>query len=232
MAALRQVMAVDEKCFPFQVKDSALPVMAQLAEVTKDLVVEQALCRRPELALAAAGVDAFRLEVYAQGKIPFKRVVPTLASGADIHSKEIPQSVRTAKDYRPGAVIPEMPPQLVGSKFDRVCRAMTYSQRAEAVFESARTLVILEAENTYFEFALASEKLRLAKQKYDKGRELEEYTKNAAPNTRAKDLIIQGLVIATKAQSDYIEAVYQYILALSALERVTAGAIRPQFPGR
>ena len=55
--------------------------MQQSAEITREIVVEQAMARRPELALAAAGVDVFRLEVYAQGKIPFKRVVPTFASG-------------------------------------------------------------------------------------------------------------------------------------------------------
>src|SRR5205823_4460661 len=76
-AALREVMAVDEASFPFRVKDTALPVMAQQVPLTKDMVVEMALCRRPELALAAAGVDAFRLEVYAQGRIPFRRAVPT-----------------------------------------------------------------------------------------------------------------------------------------------------------
>ncbi|HEV3436274.1 MAG TPA: hypothetical protein VG122_02880, partial [Gemmata sp.] len=83
LAALRQVMAVDEKSFPFRIKDVELPVMSQQTSFTEELVVEQALARRPELALAAAGVDVFRLEVYAQGKIPFKRVVPTFASGAD-----------------------------------------------------------------------------------------------------------------------------------------------------
>ena len=35
-----------------------------------------------------------------------------------------------------------------------------------------------------------------------------------------------------RAQSDYVEAVYQYLLSLAAIERVTAGGIRPDFPGR
>lgn len=90
LAGLREVMGVDGRTFPFRIADTALPVMKQNVPLTKDRVVELALEPRPELVLAAAGVDAFRLEVYAQGKIPFKRVVPTLASGADIHAKEIP----------------------------------------------------------------------------------------------------------------------------------------------
>src|SRR5207248_10887573 len=61
LAALRQVMNVDDQCFPFRVKDAALPVMEQTKEITKNLVVCLAVERRPELALAAAGVDVFRL---------------------------------------------------------------------------------------------------------------------------------------------------------------------------
>ena len=146
------------------------------------MVVELAVGRRPELALAAAGVDVFRLEVYAQGKIPFKRVVPTFASGADLHSRDIPQAMR-GNEYRPGGIIPEMPTQLVGSKYDRVCRAMAFSQKAEAVYESAHSLIVLEAENGYFEFELATEKLRLAKEQHDLAHRLQKYTREQPPRT-------------------------------------------------
>ena len=231
LAALRQVMNVDDQCFPFRVKDAALPVMEQTKEITKNLVVCLAVERRPELALAAAGVDVFRLEVYAQGRIPFKRVVPTFASGADLHAKEIPQPMR-GKEYRPGGVTPEMPTQLVGSKYDRVNRAMAFSQKADAVFESARSLIVLEAENAFFEFELASEGLRLAREQLDLAVELQKNTRDNAENIKQKDLIVQVEVLAAKAQSDYVEAVFNHLLALAALERITAGAIRPQFPGR
>ena len=36
-------------------------------------------------------------------------------------------------------------------------------------------------------------------------------------------LVCACLVLAAQADSDYIEAAYQYILALAALERITAG---------
>ncbi|MBA4190671.1 MAG: hypothetical protein C0467_22025 [Planctomycetaceae bacterium] len=232
LAALRQVMAVDEQSFPFRVKDTELPLMAQKVPFTKELVVEQALCRRPELALASAGVDAFRLEVYAQGKIPFKRKVPTFGSGADIHSKEIPQAIRTSKEYRPGGVNLELPPQLVGSKFDRVCRAMAFSQRADAVYESARSLVVLEAENGYLEFEFATEKLKYAKEKLDLALDIQKSARENQQNIKDKSVIVQAEVIATKSQADYLEAVLQHLVALSALERITAGGIQPAFPGR
>ena len=181
---------------------------------------------------AAAGVDAFRLEVYAQGKIPFRRVVPTLASGADIHAKPIPAEVRTPTEYRPGAIIPEMPTQLVGSKYDRVCRAMAFAQRAEAVYEKARNLIIVEAEGTYFDFELASERLTFAKQQFELSKDIQQRARDAADTTKAKDQLVQAEVVAAKAQSDYLLAVQEYLLALAALERTTAGGIRPKFPNR
>jgi outer membrane protein TolC len=231
LAALRQIMAVEKETFPFRLKDQQLPLMQQSAEVTREKVVEQALARRPELALAAAGVDVFRLEVYAQGKIPFKRVVPTFASGADLHSRAIPQPER-GKEYRPGGIIPEMPTQLVGSKYDRVCRAMAFSQKADAVYESAHSLIVLEAENGFFELELAAEDLRFAKEKHDLALDLQKYTQQNAPNIKQKDQIFQVEVLVAKAQADYVEAVFQHLLALSALERITAGGISPAFPGR
>jgi outer membrane protein TolC len=231
MAALRQVMNVDEKSFPFRLKDEELPVMAQQVPINKDLVVELALCRRPELALAAAGVDVFRLEVYAQGKIPFRRVVPTFASGTDLHAREIPQAIRS-KEYRPGAIIPEMPTQLVGSKYDRVARAMSYSQKAEAVYESAHSLVKLEAENGYYEFEMANEKLKLAKEQFDLAMKLKKLTDERAPDVKEKDQIVQAYIAIAKVQADYVEAIFDQLLSLAALERITAGGIRPAFPGR
>jgi hypothetical protein len=191
-----------------------------------------ALERRPELALAAAGVDAFRLEVYAQGRLHFRRSVPTLAAGADIHAQEVPMAVRTLKDYRPGAIPPEMPTQLVGTKFDRVCRAMAFSQRAESVYEEARNLVVLEAESAFYDMELARQRLGWAKDKHTYGKSLTTYVDENFKEQRDKDVMLQLFVAGSRAQSDYIEAVYQYLLTLAAIERVTAGGVCPKFPGR
>jgi outer membrane protein TolC len=232
LAALREVMGVEES-FQFRVRDKELPVMAANASVplTKELVVEKALGGRPELALAAAGVDAFRLEVYAQSRLPFRRAVPTLASGSDIHSRDVPQTSR-GKEYRPGAIAPEMPTQLVGTKYDRVCRAMAYSHRAEAVFEKARNLIVLEAETAFYDLELAAQRATYAKAGFDSGKELAESVHRLFAEDREKDRLLQMYVAASQAQSEYVEAVYQHLLALTALERITAGGVRPAFPGR
>lgn len=232
-AALREAMAVQDG-ERFVVKDKELPVMAQNVPLTEELVVELALCRRPELALAAAGADAFRLEVYAQSAVRFRKTVPTLATGGDIKAREVPATVRDLKlQYKPGAIIPEMPPQLVGNQADRVSRAMAYSQRADAVFEKARNLVRLEAENAFFEYDYASKLVVEGKAKFEFGKDMMERVKELVDNPNAeRDQLVGGYVQAAKAQSDYVEAVWQYLLTLAHLERVTAGGVRPDFPGR
>jgi outer membrane protein TolC len=233
-AALREAMGVHEATFPFRVKDKELPVMAQNIPLTKEQVVEMALCRRPELALAAAGADAFRLEVYAQGAIRFRRTVPTLGSGSDIHARLLPSGSRDpGRDYRPEPIAPEMPPQLIGNKSDRVTRALAYSQRADAVYEKARNLIELEAQDTYLNFVLAGKDVELGKVEFDRGRDLMERIRESVDNPKApKDQLVMGYAEAARAQADYVEAVYQYLLVLAALERVTAGGVRPAFPGR
>ena len=79
---------------------------------------------------------------------------------------------------------------------------------------------------------MASEKLKLAKEEHDLAIALQKYTRENAENIKAKDQIYQVEILVAKALSDYVEAVFQHLLALSALERITAGGITPAFPGR
>lgn len=233
-AALRELMATQDGGARFRVRDKELPVMLQNNPVTEDLVVELALCRRPELALAAAGADAFRLEVYAQSAVRYRKTVPTLATGGDIKAREVPAAVRDlGQQYKPGAIIPEMPPQLVGNQADRVARAMAYSHRADAVFDSIRGLIHLEAENAYLEYDLAAKTVTGGKRKFDAGRSLMAWVRDNVDNPAFdRDVLVGGYIQAAKAQSDYVEAVWKYLLTLANLERVTAGGVRPDFPGR
>src|SRR5207253_2088795 len=69
LAALKEAMGVDDG-FEFVPKDTELPLMK--GSTTLPQVVDLAMTRRPELAMAAGGVDAFRLEVESQNKFRFK----------------------------------------------------------------------------------------------------------------------------------------------------------------
>ena len=233
-AALREVMGVQRSGFEFRVKTTEVPVMSQDVKLTKDQVVDQALARRPELALAAAAADAFRLEVYAQGSLRFSRTVPTLGAAGDIHSRLLPSGSRDpGKDYRPEPIAPEMPPQVVGSKEDRVARVLAYSHRADAVFEKTRNLMILEAEKTFFDFEMASKQLTAQRDASKLGvkamdRIRKQYSEPKAP----KELLLLAYVQSAEAVAEYAETALFYLETLAALERVTAGGVRPAFPGR
>ena len=233
-AGLRMLMAMQDESFVFRVKDKELPLMKQVDALTQARVVEMALCNRPELALMAAGTDAFRLEVYAQAKVRFSRSVATLASGSDIHSAIIPSANRSpGQEYRPEPTAPEMPPQVHGRPADRVARVKAYSQRADGAYESLRNLIELEATETYLFFKLSQEAMIVGKRKFTRGRDLMTSTQDAVNNPNApREDIVRGYATAAKAQSDYVESVFQYLLALTALERVTAGGVKPEFPDR
>jgi len=233
-AALREVMGVQNCGFQFRVKDSELPLMAQNVALTSDQVVDMALSRRPELALAAAAADAFRLEVYAQGQLRFRRSVPTLGSASDIHSRLLPTGSRDpGKDYRPEPIPPEMPPQVVGSKEDRVARVLAYSHRADAVYEKARNLMILEAENTFIQYEMASRQLTAHKDAFKSAKNAMDRIREQFDNPKApKDQMLLGYAQAAKSMAGYVESVFHYLETLAALERVTAGGVRPGFPGR
>ncbi len=91
---------------------------------------------------------------------------------------------------------------------------------------------MLEAENGYFEFEFATEKLKYQKEKLDIALDIQKSARENSQNIKDKSIIVQAEVLATRAQADYLESVLQHLLSLSALERITAGGIQPAFPGR
>lgn len=233
-AALREVMGVGADEFRFRLRDEELPLMRQDVPLTRERVVEMALCQRPELVLAAAGADVFRLEVYAQDRIGFRRTVPTFASGSDIHARMVPPGSRDpGTDYRPEPILPEMPVQLVGSKADRVARALWFSERTDKFYDKIRGLIRLEAENAFFNFETAAGQLVIAKGQDETAKKLMEWVQANLTNQRVeKTELADQYSRAARAQAAYVESVLKYLLALNALERVTAGGVRPAFPGR
>jgi outer membrane protein TolC len=226
--ALKQAMGVEEG-FAFVPRDAELPLMG--GEVTKERVIAEALARRAEIAQAAAGVDAFRLEVCAQHKSRGLRA-PTLAAGSDLHARQVPMAVRTDSEYRPGAVPPEMPPGLVGRREDRVARAWEYSHRQGAVYETAVNLIRLEAANAYLVWESATRRRDEARRRFEDARNMVEESRRVAAVRPDPELLFNNEALAGKAQAEYVEAVLDHLRALAALERVTAGGIVPAFPGR
>ena len=229
LAGLRQAMGVDPGR-EFAPATKELPLMLT-GSITKEQVVADALARRPELAQAAGGVDAFRLEVCAQAKLKRRPQAPTLAAGSDLHARALPTPVRDG-EYRPGALAPEMPTTLAGKVEDRVARAEALSLRQDAVYDETVNLVRLEAEKAFTTWEAATERVREAKRKFETGRRLVEESRAAAIARQDPDLLVQNESLAGKAQADYVEAVYEHIKSLAALERVTGGAVRVEFPGR
>jgi outer membrane protein TolC len=233
-AALREAMGVADGSPMIRVKDRELPVMDQKVALTKDQVVEMALSRRPEITLAQAGADVFRLEVCAQDRIRFRRKVPTFAAGSDIHARMFPSGSRDPdRDYRPEPVLPEMPTLVVGRRSERVARVQALSRRADSVLEKARNLIVLEAENAFFGIEDGAKNVTIGKAALSASRDLMQRTREGFENPKAsKDQLVLAYGQAAQTEADYHLAMFEYLLELAALERVTAGGVRPDFPGR
>ncbi len=229
LEALRDAMGV-EGGFDFVPATKELPLMLS-GVLTQEQVIAEALARRPELAQAAAGVDAFRLEVCAQAAVKRGRQVPTLASGSDLHSKQVPMAVRNG-EYKPGALAPEMPGSLVGTTEDRVARATELSLRQDALYDRTASLIRLEASKAYLTWDAATRRVQEAKKKYERGRVLVEESRAAAIAKQDPEILVTNEALAGKSQTEYVEAVFEHIKSLAALERITAGGVVTQFPGR
>lgn len=228
LAALKQAMGVEPDTFEGEPKETELPIMA--GTVTQEQIVDFAMTRRPELMMSAAAVDAFRLEVCAQDKNRMGLQVNTFASGTDLHSTAIPNTIRNG-EYKPGATAPEMPSNLFGSRIDRVSRAIDFSRRQDAQYEQVASLVKLDAINGYLTWKRTSDQMVEAKLRFDAGKQLAELTRQNTGNVTQVELL-QNFVQAGLAQSDYLEAVYEHVKSMIALERITAGAVKAGFPGR
>jgi outer membrane protein TolC len=195
------------------------------ARPDRDEVVKAALARRGEVIQANVFAQVACLEVEAQGTSIHQRV-QTFAAGSDIHSRPVPQGVHDT-EYRPGAVPPEMPTLLAGSRTERVKHAESLHDRAEAAAEVARNLVTLEAEDAFLRWEEAAEQVRQAREAADTGDKLADaLSKDYAAGQKVKlEEVINAQVLASQARSQYNEYLYRQILALADLERVTAGAL-------
>jgi outer membrane protein TolC len=210
--------------FCLRLGEEALP--APEVKICREQIIELALSRRGELVQAGTAAEVVQLEVDAQGRTYFP-TARTFAAVVDIHSRPVPQGSND-RNYRPGAVGPEMPTTLAGPRSARVERASNFSARAAAVVEKTRNLIALEAEDAYLRWAEAAQKIPPARGALTTGRHLAESTREGfnSGSLRIEEVLTNEALVA-QAKSTYNEALFQQILALTALQRITAGGFDP-----
>jgi outer membrane protein TolC len=226
LAALREAIGLEPDA---RINVPAGPLPEPTARPDREEVVAQALARRGDMVSAGVMAEVTCLEVQAQSVSLHKRV-STFAAGSDIHARPIAQGVSDTV-YRPGAVPPEMPTLLIGSRCDRVNRARDLNARATAAAEVTRNLIALEAEDAFLHWQEAATAAPLAQQAASAGDQLAgDLTRDftARLKVRVED-VVNAHVLASQARSQYNEFLYREILALAELERVTVGGFSAGF---
>jgi outer membrane protein TolC len=225
VAALREAMGVGPD-FCLHLADTGLPRPA--AAVCLGDLLDLALSRRGEITQTQVTARIAALEVDAQGLIHLP-TANTFAAGSDIHAQPVAQGLHDGT-YRPGAITVEMPTLLAGPKSDRVCEAQALQGRTEEVVVKTRNLVTLEVEDSYQRWLETSsaaadfaEARNRAKRAADDALDaLKQKSATPADVFAARQLRIQ-------THLEYNTAVYNALLALAALERITAGGFCPGF---
>jgi outer membrane protein TolC len=232
-SALREAMGVDPN-YLFDPADQELPDFAKF-ELQKDVVVAHARTRRGEVVMAGIASEVTRLEAYAQWSLRFRYRSQTFASGADIHARPIPPGHRDG-EYRPDAIGPEMPANMFGNRQTRTERAWALAARSQAVLEKTINLVTLEAENAFIDYHYAGLSMAEAKKQAEAGKANLAALKEVAGDKVSTAANLQSLLEAqgeaATGQAAYNDAVRQRIAALANIERITAGGVKINYPGR
>jgi outer membrane protein TolC len=228
-AALREAMGLDPT-ERVDVVDQALPeIMAN--QIKRETVIAHATTRRGEIFLARIGADVTRLEACAQWARRFDIMANTFAAGADIHTRQVPQAEREP-DYKPGAIAPEMPTRLLGKRETRAATASLYADRAEEAARQARSMVGLEAEVGFSRWDQARRNVESARPVAKEAREFIARLREAAGGKQTRETLLINEVSANQQIAAFNEALYDQIVALANLERITAGGVRGKFAGR
>jgi outer membrane protein TolC len=224
-AALREAMGVAPEV-PVTVAEAQLPSSTMKAD--RDQIISLALARRGELVQAATAADAVRLEIDAQGK-SHRPTARTFAAVVDIHARPVPQGFSNG-EYRPGATSLEMPTEFAGPRSYRIERARDFTDRAAAVVDKTRNLIALDAEDAFSKWEEATRKISQTHDAADAGTRLSKNTREdfrAGQKVRIED-ILTNEVLAAQALAAYNEALYQQVISLAGLERVTAGGFNAE----
>jgi outer membrane protein TolC len=228
-AALREAMGLDPLCH-VDIVDDQLPEIP--AVIPRDAVIAHAVTRRGEVALAEIGADVSRLEVYAQWARKLSLMANTFAAASDIHARPLPAGHHDP-DYKPAAIGPEMPERLPGKSATRAAAAGQYAARNAEVARHARSLVALEAEVAWTRWVESTRKVAEARETAAAGRALVNRQREAAGGAaQTEEIAILNEVSAATAFAALNEALYDQVIAIANLERVTAGGVRLDFPGR
>ncbi|HEV8060906.1 MAG TPA: TolC family protein [Gemmataceae bacterium] len=224
-AALNEAMGLDPQT-PTILAETTLP--NPKTEVTRDQIVMLALARRGELVQATTAREVVDLEADAQDKLLFRPTTHTFAAGADVHSRPVPQGFMNG-EYRPGATSLEMPVMFAGSRSYRVERARDLGVRAGAVVDKTRNLITLEAEDAFFKYEEAVRKLPLVTEASTAGARLSKTTRDDfTANSKATiDDILTSEGLAAQAKATANETIYNLIVSLAGLQRVTGGGFVP-----
>ena len=221
VAALREAMGVGPE-FCFHLADQKMAFIG--TPVCRDQIIDLAVARRGEAVQTSLTARIACLEVEAQGLV-HHLTAATFAANSDIHAAPVPPSIRDGI-YRPGGLAVEMPTTLAGSRDDRVAQARALQGRAEEVVVKTRNLIVLEADNAYQRWAEGFRQLPLFEEAWKKGttlgNKLEEDVKAGAVEATVEDLFNVRL-LARQNQLEYNTALYNFLLALADLERITAG---------
>jgi outer membrane protein TolC len=232
-AALREAMGV-EHTKVFDPADEVLPDFADF-EIKKEDVIGHARTRRGELIMASLASDVTRLEAYAQWSIRFRFRVETFASGADIHARHIPAGSKEG-EYRPDAIGPEMPVTMFGDRAARSQKSWELVTRSQAVLEKTTNLVTLEAQDAWIEYFYAGASMAAAKKQAAAGSAnlstLREVAGDKVDKAATLQQLLEAQEEAAKGQAAFNEAVYHRISALANIERISAGGIKINYPGR
>jgi len=232
-AALREAMGADCN-FLFDVADDELPDFGK-TELDRDTIVTHAKTRRGEVIMAGLAAEVTRLEAYVQWAHCFRLRTQTFAVGADIHSRPIPPGSKDG-DYRPDAMGPEMPTHFFGDRKTRTQRAWELAARSRAVLQKTTDLVVLEADNALIDFNEAGKTMAIALRQANAGKNnvkrLQEVAGEKVSSAATLESLLEGQGTSARGQAAYNEAVYKRIVALANLERITAGGVKVNYPGR
>jgi outer membrane protein TolC len=221
LSALREAMGVGPD-YPVLLADRRMPRVN--VAVDRDQVLAAALARRGEIVQAFTVAQVADYEICAQ-QVLIMPNARTFAAASDIHANPIPAGEHD-ENYKPAAVGLEMPIMLPGCRQDRVEQARIYSARSASVADKTRNLITLEAEQTYYRWLEAYQKVPKYHQAADEAgkvfRSLRERFDPRIQRVRLDELITAG-ILANQLRLQENQAYHQLLLALAALERVTAG---------